>query len=519
MLNSKKVSILSLAVMAVCNGPVYSQTGTDILLGDKKLNNETKIIKYQKQLVLDNPFLVQLYGSWKSLNSHDQKLNHIVQLTLDKDYKSALGLMDSIKLRKNPKQQRLVNSLKLYLLWEQKLPQTFFSEWVSLSANETFLGTELAIALDQILVKEDSSWFINNGITLSQEGLSALKSIKKQESRFNHLAQAYFSLRTGEEALEWIGKINPNDDLRLLLADSVILSYAKKNELANAAKLLKEIYEPALAGSDDVNALSSYHVLLARLLYQAKAYDASEHYYSLIPDKADVFLKARVEKLWISLRKNNPQQIKSELKTLGLPVFDKTFIPELQLVSGIANLRLCQFKEVENAFNTFVKINKNNIREIAKNLKSQNPAMIDPKDFFVKLTNTSIDKKKAEHTNLEALGVTGELLNSYRGRLVNLEKLSELDLISERHRKWKNRQVLIESTIKNLRFVKVEFLSQMRRLNKSISLKRQQDSVKTIASGREKSDRFSFPYDGVLFADELFHISSEVKDLCLRSKK
>jgi len=41
---------------------------------------------------------------------------------------------------------------------------------------------------------------------------------------------------------------------------------------------------------------------------------ASEHYYSLIPDTANVFLKARVEKLWISLRNDNPHQIKSELK-------------------------------------------------------------------------------------------------------------------------------------------------------------------------------------------------------------
>jgi hypothetical protein len=515
----KSKNTLLVVSLLTCSMNNFAETGSDILLGDKKLNKESRIINYQKQLVLDNPFLVQLYGTWKSLNTNDKEINNSVQLTLNKEFHKAFLSLAEIKSSNHPRKELLVSSLKLYLLWEQDLAQSFFSEWVELSSTGTFLGTELSIALDQILIKNDSKWFIGNGITLSSKLMGELKKLSEIDSGFNHLAQAYFSLRSGEEALKWISKINPNDDLRLKLADSVILSYAKKHELANAAKLLKEIYEPALVDSNDVDELSNYYILLARLLYQAKAYDASEHYYSLIPDKAKVFLQARVEKLWISLRDDNPQQIKSELKTLSLSIFDTKFIPELHLVSGIANLRLCQFKEVEHAFNSFVRVNKENIKNISLNLSSANPGMIDADDFFVKLANTSITRKGLERKRFDEWSTKGADLGHYTARLSLLQNSSKQVLTSELHRKWKNRQVLIETTIKKLRFVKVEFLSQMRRLNKSISLKRQQDSVKTIASGREKSDRFSFPHDGVLFADELFHISSEVKDLCLRSKK
>lgn len=518
MLRNSKKALLTLSIIA-CSVSSYGSTGSDILLGDKKLSKENKIINYQKQLVLDNPFLVQLYGSWKSLNTNNKTINKAVQLTLGKEFYNAFVSLNKIENGRSPREKAFVSALKLYLLWEQDLAQTFFTEWVELSSTDKFLGTELSIALDQLLIKKDSRWFIENGISLSPKLLTSLNKISEMDSGFNHLAQAYFSLRGGKDSLKWIGKINPTDNLRLKLADSVILAYAKNNELANAAKLLKEIYEPALSKSSDVDELSDYYILLARLLYQAKAYDASEHYYSLIPDKAKVFLQARVEKLWISLRDDNPQQIKSELKTLSLSIFDKKFIPELHLVSGIANLRLCQFKEVEHAFNSFVRVNKENIKEISKNIASPNPKMIDSEDFFVKLANTSILKKDLEQKRFDSWTESGVDFSQYSERLVLLKSHSEQVLTSELHRKWKNRQVLIEATIKKLRFVKVEFLSQMRRLNKSISLKRQQDSVKTIASGREKSDRFSFPYDGVLFADELFHISSEVKDLCLRSKK
>ena len=105
--------------------------------------------------------------------------------------------------------------------------------------------------------------------------------------------------------------------------------------------------------------------------------------------------------------------------------------------------------------------------------------------------------------------------------LIKALKGGELLLGMEDRRKWKNRETLLNKTIQNMRFVKIEFLSQMRRFQKRISFgnKIQKDNVSVKASGLKKENTLKFPHDGVLFGDELFHLTSDVKDLCLRSQK
>ena len=84
---------------------------------------------------------------------------------------------------------------------------------------------------------------------------------------------------------------------------------------------------------------------------------------------------------------------------------------------------------------------------------------------------------------------------------------------------WSNRKKLLEQSIRNMRFVKIEYLSTMRRLKSKLALLNNKDSISTQLAARSKTDQIKFPYDGVVFGDELFNYSSDIKNLCLKGKR
>ena len=81
---------------------------------------------------------------------------------------------------------------------------------------------------------------------------------------------------------------------------------------------------------------------------------------------------------------------------------------------------------------------------------------------------------------------------------------------------WKNRRTLIQNALRRMRFAKVEYLSAMRRYKDKLALISKQDSVSTYTSGIDKTDKILFPYDGVMFGDELLHYHARIKKLCLQ---
>ena len=89
----------------------------------------------------------------------------------------------------------------------------------------------------------------------------------------------------------------------------------------------------------------------------------------------------------------------------------------------------------------------------------------------------------------------------------------------EIERDRKNRKALVQNALRNMRFVKIEFLSTMRRLKEKLALIKGEDRVSTLTSAIDKTDKLEFPYDGVLFGDELFNMRSKIKSLCLKERK
>ncbi len=490
-----------------------NNSGADLLLkngGGTQITS--KMIVQQKTLNLDNAFLVQIYGSFRSLNITDAGARDVYNLVFQHDYKEALTGLNRINV-KSEAEDKLKRATKLYLLYQLDYPQAFVTSWLEEANRYSFLNSELGVALDQIISNNASRWILDNGIYLSQIDISRLEKIAKQQSVFNNSLQAYHNMRAGENALEWIGKLKANDPIRYELIHTLVLTYARQGKLAQAGKIVKEALEPILQNETDIEKLSSYYMLLARLLYQAKAYPAAKQYYMAIPDESKQFLQARTEALWISMRGNDFSTILGELKSLELDVFADHFLPEIYLVNAMANLQQCQFLEVHHAFNKFVRQNKKFAAEIDRNIKAERPAVLDSKNLFVDMLvkgNIKLDQEISRLTDLDA-GLT-EQLTAKNQQLA-------LSLSEELRQEWVNRQKILEATLRRMRFVKVEFLSTMRRLRGKLAQLKDRDAVKTINAATRKNDQVEFRFDNVLFADELFHLSSEVKNLCLAGKK
>lgn len=494
---------------------VWAQSGTDLLVNGSTVEVPAKMVQVQKQISLDDPFLIQFYGVWKASRIYDEDFSAWVDLLLEKKFKEALTQSYKIKINSRSKRE-MVDATRLYLLWHLKLSQTFFNEWLELTVHKGFFKSQFAYTIDQLISDQASAWFVHYGIYLSEKQRKDLDKLKNLKSRFNYSAQAYFNLRSGVKGMELIGKLPESDFLRLHIADSVIVAYARKNQLANSAKLLKEVYEPVLSKEQDIDKLSRYHILLARLLYQAKAYEAAHQYYSLIPDESTEFLKAQSEKLWITMRNDDLATIKGDVQTLKMNIFEDKFMPEVYVVSAMANLKLCQFKEVEKNFQDFIRVQSKFAKLIDRNLKSNNPEVL-VNDFFVDRLDHHQKLAKAEKKRLASLD--SQLFASKISLIDESVANAKRVRVHEIKRRWRNREKMIQMSLRKMRFVKVEFLSLMRRLKSTLAKVNLGDKVNLKSSGIDKSNSVVFPYDGVTFSDELFHYKSDLTQLCLKERK
>jgi hypothetical protein len=497
-----KLFALSLALVVfnvfADSNSLLNQAGSEIDLNPK--------IQAQKTLSLDNPFVIQLYATWKALGPIEMTSNQWIELVLNNEYEKALS---SISIIKDSKMQKIVEATELYLLYKTSNFQTFTNRFIEISAKSPFLQSELGIALDQIAGPKFTSIILENGLFLSSDQHIKLKQIENYTSKVNFSLQAFNALRTGEHAVNWIGKLDESDPLKLPLANTALLFYAKDGKLGASGKIIKSVIEPILAKSNNEEEISLYFMTLARLLYQANALSESEKYYSLIPESSKYFLKARTEKLWAHIKARDYSKTKGELGTLEMKIFNNQFYPEAYLVSSMANVMLCQFIESRAAINRFIDANKYWAKEIDKNLGNVNASPIE-NSFFLK--NLSIAEKslKSEIDRLEKNNVSSNYVLSLKDKLAKIDVARKVEVQTQ----WSNRKTLLETALYKMKFVRVELLSRMRQyeLNQPIA---NGDEVKVQMAANAKKDQLKFKNDGVLFGDELFHMSAKIKNKCL----
>jgi hypothetical protein len=510
----------------------FANSGADVLMnetGAEAALSTTSTLT--KQIHLDDPFLVLLYGNWKAKPNLNYELHSWLDVIFEKKFEQASHLLTTIKAKTPTDFLLNVEATELYLYFKLGLNQTFFNEWLNLSVNKKFLDHSMGVALDQIIGPNASAWFIKNGIQVSTDQKVKLGLIRANTSKFNLSAQAWNSLRDMETAEAALLNLPEADPLRFYLAQTVVLSHARQGKMKFAAQFLKRVIEPAVSKSKDFEEQVKYHILLARLLYQAGALDASAHYYNLIPEKSRFFLQSRVERLWIFLRKGDMGQLKGDLKSLDLSLFADTFLPEVYLSSSIAQLKLCQFTDVKASFEAFISTQKKWRGVIQKNIAASFPSVVDSSDPYLMFVDNALIAQAEETRTIDRLanlsieavvpsvGIQPHWTKS-KNSMIRTTQLTEKAKVAELKKRWENKLKIQDEAIRKMRFVKIELLSLINRLAQE-SHNQNIDKVTTYNAAPKKSNQLEFPYDGLTWGDEVFHLSAQVTNQCLmlRNKK
>ena len=130
------LSLITVNVLADSNS-LLNQAGSEIDLNPK--------IQTQKTLSLDNPFVIQLYATWKALGPIEMSSNQWIELVLNNESEKALSTIGIIK---DSKMNKIVEATELYLLYKTSNYQTFINRFIDISSKSPFLQSELGIALD-----------------------------------------------------------------------------------------------------------------------------------------------------------------------------------------------------------------------------------------------------------------------------------------------------------------------------------------------------------------------------------
>lgn len=501
---------------------IFGQSGAELLLDTKKVNLSTQSLIVKKHLELSDTFLVQVYGRLKALNIQNVEVKNYFDYLFDKNYIEAIKNYPRDK-KFSLQETRLFRASKMYLLWKLDLAQSFFNAWIYEVRKHDFLSTELGVALDQIISGNASQWLVNKGIVITKIQNEWIQKFQSKDSIFNQSVQGYISLRQGEKGFNGLKNLKDGDILALPLARSIVVDFARQGRLAEAGNIIKQIIEPRILESTDMELISDYYLLLARLLYQAKAYQQAKDYYFRIPDESSKFLTARVEALWISTIEDDFSSTLGVLPSLDL--FQNDFLPERYLVTAMAQLKLCQFENVHHSINKYISSNKIFSKLIDKNLTSEKPQPFSQKNFYRTLAKNGIDNLDQEILKVSNLFSQDNSIQE----LIGVDSLSSYLVIAkesyhhEIKQEWKNKKRLIELSLQKMRFVKIEFLSTMRRLknrlHENATAKMKRDEISVITSAIDKTDKLEFPHDGVLFGDELFNMYSKISSLCLQEKK
>ena len=506
----KKNSCLLLSfLMVLCCAEAWAQSSVLQNLKGADIDFSSQL-KKQKTLKLDDPFLVQLFARWKSLGALEPTTNELFDLIFSGENQAAL-----VKLygSSDNKISELKTPIEIYLLYKEGRFQTSLSLWVDYASQSNFLSTELSLAFDQVVAPGLSLLITNTGINISEDISRSLSKIENRESILNYTLQAFKALRSGKDTLKWIGKLPENTELRVTLAQSAVLAYAREGQLGASGKLISQVIEPWMIREGDTQKVSLYYLTLGRLLYQAKAFAQAEHFYYLIPESSRYFVEARTEVLWSQLQRRDFSNVHGQLATLKLPVFEETFHPEIFLVQAIGNTMVCEFVDAKKSIQRFVEVNRTWARAIAKEEASASPKLVDA-NFYAQLLQRQLESVKHEREAFKSQKVT-----RYNSRLSTLEVNGKLALNKLAHQQWQNRKMILEDAIYKMKFVRVELLSRMRAFQDGLaSTMDHEDKVSVYHAATAKGNQIVFPSDGILWSDELFNMTAEVKNLCIQGK-
>jgi hypothetical protein len=520
----------------LCLNTVYPQGGADILLNnvaspsseeaaaDKK--NTTKKIVYEG-FKLNDPMAIRLFTDWRAAGKFSFEVNSWFLGLLQGKYESSAHLLSVIRKQMPNKLETHLKAAEVYLSYKLGLNQKFFNGYVNFLNDKMAMKTPIGLTLSTYVDQFAATFFQQQHVYINPSQTDIIAKVKDQDTPFFTHVKSLLLLRKGEKALQTMINLKPGHPLRIPLAKTIVLDLAKQNRLGQAGGILKKYVEPEIKKINDPYVLGEYYINLARLLYQAGALEAAGNFYLKVPNKHPLFVQARAELMWTYLRTGKTAKLRGQIKSLESTLFSDYFIPEIYVVRSISNLKLCQYKAVEQDFNQFIASSKSWAQKIRKNLKTNNPQWSEHKDFYMNWSDQRIQALESEIISLKrlgersikaalpAIGVQPHWNKSIKNLTLTLFQAKKRR-ITEYKRLWKNRETILAEAIKKMKFVKIEALTQIQDIAYKKKELGQGITATNALSAKETNDKLVFSYDGVFWPDEVLNLRSEAKSFCLK---
>ncbi len=485
----------------------------------------------QTTINLDNPVARQLFNDWSNQKGLSYEMNSWVQSFFSNKYETFAHL----KTAMNPAVEMLpvsfqnaIGAAYLYSLYRLNLPQSFVSDWLAMMEKDVFVASPSSQALDEALMTTEplDQWISSRKIQLTASQEEIVKKIGSARHPSWLMMNAFVLQRKGLAAEEILTKLPINSSFRPKLSMTVALAYARKGDLANAAKVLKVYYEPWMAQSKNAAANSRYSLEIARLLYQAGSVEGAIQYYQKIPKGSADYITAREELSWCWLRTGDLAQLRGNLATLNSSILSDQFRPESALVKSISDLKMCNYSEVEKSFVGFIKQNKEWAKKIESAIQSpdsSNPRVIDDYSQFamdavkaqtVELSSLEDLANRSVSAALPAVGQQKHWTTAIAGLKLTMESAKKRQA-EEFRRQWKADKNILQEAIRKMQFVKVELLSQVSEVDSLTNKQPPSNEMINTAKIKIKSEgEMNFPFDGVVWPDELFKLRAVTNGQC-----
>lgn len=515
-----------------------AQSGADALLnslGKSSMNSPASQAlnpSIQGEIRLDNPVARLLFNDWSSQRGLSYETNAWVQQFFAGKFETfahlKTAMASSVDQIQSANFRNSINAAYVYSLYRLDLAQSFMNEWLKAMDNTSFASSPAAFSLDEAVssIIPMDQWLVDQKIQLTAEQEAIIRKTGMSRHPAWLSLHAMILQRKGMAAEEILSKLGVNSPFRPKLAMTVALAYAKKNDLGNAAKILKIYYEPWMNQSKDPTARSRYSLEIARLLYQIGSVDGAIQYYQKIPKGSADYITAREELSWCWLRQGNIAELRGNLATLNSSVMSDQFRPESSLVKAISDLKICNYSQVEKDFDVFVKSNKEWAKKIEAAIQAPESATPRIVDDFSQYAMDSVKARAVEITKLQelanrsvsaALPAVGQQKH-WLAAIRNLNQAMEFGKkrqSEEFRRQWKSDKLTLQESIRKMQFVKIELLSQVSQVE---SLTSKQEAPKEIMQAaknkiNEQGDH-SFPFDGVIWPDELFKLRALTDGQC-----
>jgi tetratricopeptide (TPR) repeat protein len=533
-------SLLAITLLLGSLSTAWAQgSGADVLLQsvgdtegqklDIKATQAAQAANPFANMKIDDGFLMVFFAEWRAQNNLPYEVQSWTLKIFQHKFEEAAHLWSAIAPKIPASFKASSEIAQTYLYWRLGLAQTFFDRFLDQAGEKRYSSTKAFLALDQLIAPKTAQWILDNAITITTSHKNVIQRLG-ESSEFAKLANAWTALRNGPKAEVIVKKLPEGHPLKIYLANSAVIYLSKLGKLAEAGRILKVHVEPEIQRIGDPKLLAKHYLNLARLLYQAGAMDAAESFYQRIPNSLPEYLSAQTELTWVHLRKGDVGQLRGSLRTLSSSAFEDRFLPDVYLVRSISNLKLCQYDKVAEDFNAFIKNNQLWAKRITSSLTAETEA---PKstDFYLTLAEKAAKLREEEANKLAelakksikaALPAVGEQAHwkNAANKMIRFSEEAKKTIALEKRKIWKNREYVLSETIRKMRFVKVEAMSQMRMASLAQGNdKPVGDQVSTMMSAPIKEEQMVFKFDGVFWPDELFNLYSVAKNFCLSKQK